>query len=498
VKRKTSSFLILGALAGVVATVFLLTQMLGSSTSRTRSDASGHGVSQERTDRARPKYDGVVRVEPPRGTRIGRGGVRPSGAFPPGASREPYNGPLTEAEIVADSNEVLRLIRGIPGEDDRQKRQQMYRELQKLIRGLGPNLPHGHKQELLEMLVTIDPQWRRLVGETLGYLHGDKETARQLLDLLKSRPERTETRRAILYALGNMKVKEVVPELLKSVRSGYADEASIIDAIGRIGGEGANDGLLELLGETLQTRTRKTIERVLGSNRNPVVLEKLEKDLALQKDLQTRLSYVKILGESRDPQYAGSVRQLLGEDQDPQVRKAAIRALGRFGDPVSGELLLSLVQDGNTQDRVDATNAIYSIKNSDTVNQLATKWNELGPDAQRAVMMAGRRITQPSDELMDLAKRNLAAENLRMRTYSAQLLGRRGRDDAVEPLVHFLRGAQHTSEQSAALRALMGIRTKKAAEEGLASLHVIPNASRRQQYEKEFKRILEREEARPR
>ena len=65
------------------------------------------------------------------------------------------------------------------------------------------------------------------------------------------------------------------------------------------------------------------------------------------------------------------------------------------------------------------------------------------------------------------------------------------RDDAVDPLVGYLRVSTQSSEQTAALRALLDIRTKRAAEEALASLYVVSNEQRRKSYEAQFGKILE-------
>ncbi|MHC4225071.1 MAG: HEAT repeat domain-containing protein [Planctomycetota bacterium] len=489
-KRKTSSLLILGALAGVLATAVLVAKLMGVSTGSGRL-GPGTKVWLETPERdARRTPDAVIRVDPRRSGRIDGGGIRPSGALSGGNAREPYDGPRTAAEIAKAADEILSLLRAIPDEDDRSKRQDLYRQLQKLVRGLGHHVPQAYKDELLSMLSTVDPQWRMLVGETLGYLRGDAETAGQLVKMLRGRPDNQRTRRAILLALGNMNVKEVVPELLKTLRTGHDDEEAIVGAIGKIGGETADQGLADMLGKLLKSNTRRAIERVLGEQRNPALMEQFERGLA-DADVQTRLSYVKVLGASRDPKYAEGIRDLLAKETDPQVRKSIIRALGQFGDPASGEKLLELIEHGTQRDRADATNAINRVKDSATVNKLADSWGRLGPDAQRAVMMAGSRVTQPSDKLLDLAKENLKNDSLRMRTYSARMLGRRGRDDAVDPLVGYLRVSTQSSEQTAALRALLDIRTKRAAEEALASLYVVSNEQRRKSYEAQFSKILE-------
>ncbi|MHC4341987.1 MAG: hypothetical protein ACYSX0_17450, partial [Planctomycetota bacterium] len=77
-KRKTSSLLILGALAGVLATAVLVAKLMGVSTGSGRL-GPGTKVRFETPERdARRTPDAVIRVDPRRSGRIDGGGIRPS------------------------------------------------------------------------------------------------------------------------------------------------------------------------------------------------------------------------------------------------------------------------------------------------------------------------------------------------------------------------------------------------------------------------------------
>ena len=214
------------------------------------------------------------------------------------------------------------------------------------------------RDKLLEQLVSADPIWRHLVGDILGTLEGDTDTARKLVDMLEGRPESFHTRGAILHALGKMNVKEVVPDLLKMLSSGHANGDMIVRAIGRIGGAEAAMGLFKRLGVPIATPPRIAIERELGKLKDVAVLRRIEEGLA-EADANTQVSYLYILRATRDSRYSKAVCERLKIERDPDVRKAAIRALGFFDDPDSGKVLMELALHGTEQDRKYAIRAIY-------------------------------------------------------------------------------------------------------------------------------------------
>lgn len=485
-QRKSYSLLVLGVLIGAAATGFLVVELLGEEAPKARSaSASARDLGDETGNETPPKPT-VIRVERER-----RGGSpsRGSGGGVLPGKREPRDSPGTIEERREWHLRVLEILNEIQDAETSAQRQSLYLELKKLIRRLGHRVSQSVRDDLLKMLITVDPIWRPLVGDTIGQLRGDTDTAKKLVDMFKDRPKDVRTRRAILAALGNMKVEEVVPDLLKLLRADHEDEDSIVRAIGGIGGPKAAAGLLEQLDHPLIPKTRIAIEAELGRMHDPVALEKIV-DRLPEADPKTRTSYLQVLGATRDARYADAVRAALDGERDPRARKAAIRALGMFGDAKSGEVLLGFVERGSAQERADATRAIFAIRRTETVEALAGSWNRLGEDARVAVMGAGARLARPGKKLTELAIGGLRDNHPSVRNFSVQVLGKTGNDAAVDPIVNYMRGATG-AEVATAMASLLNIKTRKAAEAGLSNLGVL-RESQRAYYREQFEKIATR------
>jgi len=484
-KRKSYTLMVLGALVGASVTGFLIVLLLGGTHRRARQGASANvETAHGRTARDRSE---VARQEP-KPVRIGRGS--PSSLGDVRKKREPFDSPATREELARDSARVLEILDEIRAAETSKNRRDLYGELSKLIRGLGHRVTPRVREALLELLVDVEPQWRPLVGDTIGQLRGDTETASRLIDMLKAKPDSVKTRDAILTALGNMKVLDVVPELLDMIGSGSKMEIRVIKAVGRIGGDEAAMGLLGYLSRPLHAMTRIEIERALSQGRNPVALEEIRKALPKATDAESA-SYINVLGATRNDKYSDTVRNALANTKDTRTRKAAIRALGMFGDEKSGVMLLDLVQGGTKQDQIEATNAIHYIKDAATIGKLAERYDRLSDEARLAVLGAGARLQMPDKRLQDIAMKGLRSGQRRVRETSARLLGRRRNDAAVDSLVQMLRSSKSSSERTTALEALYRIGTRKSAEEALASLYVLPNEAQRQSYQKRFGKLRE-------
>ena len=484
--RKSQNILILVALVGVAATGFLLINLSLDDRAPQRqanssADSGGPGG-------YRPGGVQEVQSSHPKSGRIKRGPT--NSATNPGR-RKPYDSPRTSVERRQATTRVLEILEIIQNSKDLTTNRKLHRELKQLIRKLGHRVPKSVRDDLLEMIDSVEPRWRRLVGDTLGALSGDKDTAKKLIEKLKARPDDVQTIQAITLALGSMNVKEAIPELNKMLRADFPQEVEIVRAISSIGGREASTLLSEHLGKSLDSRTRVAIERALSQMRDPAVLKRLESGLASIKDATTRRSFYSVLGNTRDPKYAEGVRNALKDEPVGRGRRAAIRALGLFGDAESGKVLLEMIQHGATNDRTEATNALYHIRDSETINALAKNYHSLNDDARVAVMGAAARVPKPSKEIREHAKDGLRSSSRRLRSFSALLLGRAGNDGAVNHLVEFAN--RHPSEKRAALQALDKIKTKKAAE---AALDLLPRMGMheltRKSWERKFKQLLKR------
>jgi HEAT repeat protein len=330
---------------------------------------------------------------------------------------------------------------------------------------------------MLRMLTSVEGKWRPLIGEALGYLQGDVDTAKALMGLLHQRPTNVYTRSAILAALGKMQVKEVLPDLVATLGAGYDSEPLIVRAIGQIGGLEASAALLDRLDKPLDRDTAAEIERVIGQAANPVVMEEIKRRL---KDAppKSRASMFDILAMTGDAAHAPAVRDMLGTETDVAARRSAILALGRFGDPASGDALLGLLEGGSETDRQDAARAMERVRDPATVQRLAESYATMGEPARLAVLLAGSRIASPGPKLVEIAKEALRDPVERIRMPCARILGQRGRDEHVEILADYMKRAESYRERAAALSALRQIGTRKAADTALSLLDLLPERQR--------------------
>jgi HEAT repeat protein len=360
------------------------------------------------------------------------------------------------------------------------ERMALFTELRSLIRSLGHRVDRATRDQMLRMLTSVEGKWRPLVGEALGYLQGDVETAKALMGMLQQRPTNVYTRSAILSALGKMQVKEVLPDLVATLGAGYDSEPLIVRAIGQIGGPEASAALLDRLDTPLDRDTAAEIERVIGQAANPVVMEEIKRRL---KDAspKSRASMMDILAMTGDAAHAAAVRDMLATETDAAARRSAILALGRFGDPASGDALLRLLEGGSETDRQDAARAMERVRQPETIQRLAESYANMGEPARLAVLLAGSRVPAPGATLVEVAKQAIRDPVERIRMPCARILGQRGRDEHVEILADYMKRAESYRERAAALQALRQVGTPKAAETALSLLDLLPERQREPQ-----------------
>ena len=487
-KRKTATLLVTAAVLGVAATVALLALVLGGGTPRAR---------QASEDGARRPGESL-QVEPAgAGTSGTTQGQRPPRNAPgstvrPG-ERIPYDSKETRRMRLEASSRVAEILDGIFTEKDRYKRWQLNEELKKLLRTLGNDVSPTVRHRLLEMLRTVDPKWAALVGDALASMRGDFKTATALIDMLEQEAPNAYRGNAIFSALGKMGVQAVAPRLLKMLGEGRADEAKIVQTLGQLGGPAEVQALFGKLDGPLQTNTRREIEKVLRSKyRTPGLMDQVVRALG-ESETDARPSLLRILAASKQPAHAQKVRELLRSETDGATRKAAIEALGEFGDLESGRVLLELAQHAHGEERRRAIQALHRIKNRKTVDGMAEGWDALDNDGRVAVMGAAARLPLPSDRLHDIARNEgLHDATMRVRTSSARVLGRPGRDENVDPLVNYLNKAKRPSEVKTGLTALLQIGTKKASEEAMRALRgVSMNKRQKDAWMKRFEKIYD-------
>ncbi len=490
-KKKTRTTLLIAAVCGVALTGILVFQLTGneeggrapSGDTRETRVASGDDGPAERKytfPKLRPEPGGT-------GTWIKRmpGGLRNPSAIKP---RDP-------AELDATQREIVELLEKILVETDQQKAFAAGRELERLVRLVGHQLDPVVIDRLFDVLQTHEPeQLRRIAGMALGNLYGHTPTAKRLIHLIKSDPDNRYTRAAIYDALGEMKVSQIIPDLMEMLGTGVKDEHQIVRTIGRIGGEDAADALKDRLDKPIRPQTRREIERLLGRNTNRSTLGSIRKDLS-GADVQTRLSYLRILGMTQNVANGAAIRGLLEEgENDRRVVGEAIRALGRIGDPASADFLLQMAENDDPTQSMrarQAASALGRIRNATTLSHVAKRWNDLSDRSQQNVLIAGSRLPRPGEDLRAIAKSALEDKNVKVRTSAANLLGRRGRNDGIPNLVQFVADSLSHAERYSGLTALQKIGTKESAQAGLGLLNGLPESQRRL-WEDRFYRILDK------
>jgi HEAT repeat protein len=416
----------------------------------------------------------------------------PAAAVQPGL-REPFDSEETLRARERNASRIEELVQGMINPDLRfDQRTALAEELQRLLREMGHRVSPAVRQRLLEMLATAAPSWKDAVAGALGSLKGDTGTAQALLEMLKSTPDDLQTRRAIYSALGQMSVPEVTPQLMALLGQGLADEPLVIRTIGSLASPDELEQLFARLDGPLVAASRTEIENVLRDRaRTKDLLDKVAAALD-DANPQKKRSLLKILAASSDPAHAARVRDLLATETDAESRALAIQALGKYGDVESGKVLLDLVQTGTQQDQGRAIQAIHTIHDRDTIGMLAEGYARFGPEARHAVMGAISRVPAPTEAMVKLAQeQGLVDNDLRVRNAAARTLGKRGRDESVEPLVAFLERSTHPAERSAAFAALETIHTNKAALAAIRALRVVHNTQQRDRLEEKFKRIAE-------
>ncbi|MHC4549148.1 MAG: HEAT repeat domain-containing protein [Planctomycetota bacterium] len=493
-KRKTSAILLAAALLGTGATALLIGLAAGdddAGRTRTGSQApaserpSGADASPGNPGGRPQGPDGIVRSGRAEAARFERTARAPD--------RIPHDSEETRRMRLEASGRVVEILEKLTSTENRTERWELSRELKDLLRTLGDQASPAVRQRLLEMLQTVEPRWRPLIGDALGSLRGDVDTAKALVDMLRGDPKNAYTRNAIYTALGMMRVSEIAPRLLDMIGQNHPDEAKIVETLGKIGGPEEIKALFDRLDGPLLPNTRREIEKVLqAKHQHPGLMDKVARSME-KADAETRRSLLRILGASKNPAHAKAVRELLKTETDSRTRQAAIEALGRFGDRESGELLLDLIQRGEPDDQRKAVRALHQIKDPKTVNLLAGRWEALDQEGRVAVMGAGARLAMPGEKLNQLARESgIHDDRMRVRTAAAQLLGRRGQDGNVGALVNYLDRTKHPSEINTALTALSRIHTQKAAEEAIRALRTVSmNARQKDAWMQRFEKILD-------
>ncbi len=408
--------------------------------------------------------------------------------------RKPPTAVVTERAPIDVSKtraRVHEILASFTVGSDMAGRESLSAELAYHLRQLGADVEPATKARLLELLVTIEPLSRRLVGKALGALKGDEPTARQLLAIYQEqRSPDVYATGAIFDALGLMGVGAITPDLLAMLGKGGPHDVLVIGALGTIGETNGVQALIVRLGTATHPKTRAAIITVLGASRDPAVLQAMS-SAAADADPATALSLAKAMGLTRDVRFAAPLRKMVESASEGYVNPAAMRALGRCADRDAALFLLRMTEAKGAAANV-AARALHEIRTPDTVGVLMARWDETGPRGREAILEATSRLSNPSARMMSTARSALGDEDERVRLTAARTLGRRGERDNIDSLTDYIAQSEGRRELAAGLEALLRIDEPVAARAVLGSLDRLPKLDRKS-YRIRAQRILDRQ-----
>jgi HEAT repeat protein len=419
-------------------------------------------VLSDRSDSARSRGSSEAEADAPR--------IKPNRKIPPRTVTVPDR-PPAPVDVEATKSRVAEIMQRIKVGADATGRESLGVELAQCLRRLGPHVEPATKDELLELLTTIEPQWRGLVGTALGALHGDEETARKLLAIYKEeRAPDVHATAAIFDALSLMRTPGIAPDLLAMLDERGPHQTLVVQAIGAIGEPKSVTALIGRLDDS--TEPKNAIVAVLGASKDPAVLQAMV-DAASKGE--PAIPLVQAMGQTRNVCFAPLLRTMA--DRDPEASSAILRALGCCADREGALYLLALAESDKPSSQV-AARALHDVRAPDTVAILAEQWDKTGPRGRAAILEASSRLAHPSARIMAISREALEDPDERVRLVSARILGRRGERDNIAPLVDFLGRDTNSRELHAGLEALLRIELPEAAEKVLASLALLPETER--------------------
>ena len=359
------------------------------------------------------------------------------------------------------------------------------RHVATIAASLGPALREESRVAIAKLLFEIEPpELRASMGLALMACKGDDELAEYLLSRIDE-VDAEHTLPALCTALGGMQVETVVPELLARMHAADgARRRALIGALGCIGGVEAERGLIDVLAKELDQETRFAVVTAWPEEGVGRLAEVIDEVTPV-----ARASVVQILGRTKDVRYVPVVLDVLSESKDNAVIRSSLRALGQLGDKAAVERLLAVLNEPDGVYSDAAQEAMQFIRNAKSLEFIASHWEKLNTKGRSSVLLAVAELPDLTDALRELALRSLEDEGMPVRTAAAWALGRRGADDAVEPLGQYLLRAKTDDDRFAGAQALSRIQSKAAAEAGLAGLSKNPGKRDLSEYVSLFERM---------
>ena len=172
-------------------------------------------------------------------------------------------------------------------------------------------------------------------------------TVPYVIEVLKKKDINFESRTLACNLLGDLKAKEAVPALVKTLKDkSYTVRIAACQALGKIADPAAVKPLLGMFGDTQPRVAEAAIYALIAFDNNaipPKVAKLLE-----NKAEYVQLAAVTLLNDKLDPKTAGAIRKAFREDSSSGVRLLAARALGGLKDRSALDILTKAVTGDDT------------------------------------------------------------------------------------------------------------------------------------------------------
>jgi len=228
--------------------------------------------------------------------------------------------------------------------------------------------------------------------------------------------------------------------------------------------EKETDYLLLLLTETEDIGVLKWVIEALGRHRVVPAVKYLLKILEGENAESLKIAVLDALGQIKDESTIHLIRNQLPKEKSPVVKTAIINHLFIAEDKESLPLLVDYLDDENSDVRKASTNAIISIAQKATADEL-TGFNLINSLKSKVVEAKHKETRQEiinifgqlkSSEALETLMNFLLDENAEIRSESAMALGRIGDKKTTEFLIERLQKEQDTWTKMQIIGALQG------------------------------------------
>ncbi len=262
--------------------------------------------------------------------------------------------------------------------------------------------PEGRLEAMPGIIGSMRGRWSELAAEEISQLELSLR-----LDVLRALEESSVvgrylrdarsrfkwTRAHALRILGELKLPQSVPTLLKALEDKDADVRNVAArSLGRMKLQAAEEALIDLLGKHDQAVSARiaAICIEMGPRTAPLLIKTLR-----DGSPKARFWAARILGEIRDPRSTRSLGDAL-QDSDADVRSAAAWAIGQVADRATAWIVLPLLNDPVWYVRAHAAEALGKIGDTSLTGALAEALRDRSWWVRKNALDALVRLGEPS------------------------------------------------------------------------------------------------------